>query len=387
MRVAVGKDDHVARDELHLFLADQAAVAAAFGQDVVRDQVLGGGHDPGRELLGGHGLDAPRLRRLDRVEVGAIEADDTQQVGERVHGQGILAFGRHMLGALEGRALLPIRRRLALFCVHPFGISIGATVRQVAVSAVLALLPIPAITQRAGYRLPQGDTLRYREVTESHVELRLPDRTVTVTGQHDARIALVRERGDTTTAWYEQLILSSATPLGETRPSTDAALHLPFRLILSSAGRVTLLSAPVFPSEIAAQTDLSHQFEDFFVSVPGSELRPSVTWADTLDNNSAGRPQDTYRSRHIRRCRALRDTIVAGGAAAVVIAVEQDMTIRATSPLEHDPTIVGTHLEGREEGTAVLDDRGRGGWFPACVGGTCQASRRSRGRTGKSRCR
>ena len=84
--VAVGKDDHVARDQLDLVLADQATVAAAVGEDVVRDQVLRGRHDPGRELLGGRGLDAPGPRRLDREEEGAIQADDAQQVGERVHG-------------------------------------------------------------------------------------------------------------------------------------------------------------------------------------------------------------------------------------------------------------------------------------------------------------
>ena len=72
--------------QLDLFLAEQAPVAAALGQDVVRDQVLRRGHDPGRELPGGGGLDAPGLRRLDREEVGAIEADDAQQVGEGVHG-------------------------------------------------------------------------------------------------------------------------------------------------------------------------------------------------------------------------------------------------------------------------------------------------------------
>jgi hypothetical protein len=45
VRVPVGEDDHVAGDQLDLFFADQAPVAMAFGQDVVRDQVFGIGHD------------------------------------------------------------------------------------------------------------------------------------------------------------------------------------------------------------------------------------------------------------------------------------------------------------------------------------------------------
>ena len=78
--VAVGKDNHVARDQLDWFLPDHTPVTAAFGDDVVRDQVLGTGHDPGRELPGGHCLDAPGVRRLDREKERAIEADHTQQV-------------------------------------------------------------------------------------------------------------------------------------------------------------------------------------------------------------------------------------------------------------------------------------------------------------------
>ena len=42
-----------------------------------------------------HGSD-----RLDREEVGAVEADDTQQVGEGIHRRGILA-------ARQGRGVLP----------------------------------------------------------------------------------------------------------------------------------------------------------------------------------------------------------------------------------------------------------------------------------------
>src|SRR5207244_7713362 len=80
VRVAVREDDHVPRDELDLLLAHDASVTTTFGQDVVGDQVLCGRHDPRRELPGRHGLGAPGLRRLDRVKVGAIQADNTQQV-------------------------------------------------------------------------------------------------------------------------------------------------------------------------------------------------------------------------------------------------------------------------------------------------------------------
>jgi hypothetical protein len=88
--IPVGEDEYVPRQQLDLVLAQHAAITAAFGQDVVRDEVLCIGQDTGRELPGGYGLDAEWPRRLDREEVRAIEADDTQQVRERVHRPGIV---------------------------------------------------------------------------------------------------------------------------------------------------------------------------------------------------------------------------------------------------------------------------------------------------------
>jgi len=62
------------------FVADHAAITAAGSDDVIRDQMLGHGHDAWRELPGGHGLDPPWFSGLDRVEVCAIEADYAEKV-------------------------------------------------------------------------------------------------------------------------------------------------------------------------------------------------------------------------------------------------------------------------------------------------------------------
>lgn len=212
----------------------------------------------------------------------------------------------------------------------------------------------PGVSQQAQYRLTARDTLRYHELTESHIVLHPPGDSVVITSRHDATIALAAERGDTATAWYEQLTLTGTNPGGATRTNTDGALHLPFRLVVAPSGQATLVAAPAFPSEVAAQTDLSHQFEDCFITLPRDGLRPNATWADTIENSHAGSPRDTYQSRHIRRYRVLRDTVVSGRVAAVVIAVGQEMTLRATSPLETQPVTVLTQLRGTEEGTAVF---------------------------------
>ena len=220
--------------------------------------------------------------------------------------------------------------------------------------AILPALTMQLAAQQASYRFPPRDTLKYHEITLSRIELRPARGPVTLTTRHDAKIALTTDRGDTVTAWYEELSLSSTSPQGERRPSTDGALHLPFRLALAHGGQVTALSAPSFPPEIASQSDLTHQFEDFFISLPASAIRPLASWADTLESSTAGSPRDTYQARHIRRYRALRDTVLAGGLAAIVIGFEQEITVRSSSPMQNAAVTIYTRLEGHEEGTAVF---------------------------------
>jgi hypothetical protein len=222
-----------------------------------------------------------------------------------------------------------------------------------------ALALFPALTlqlgaQQASYRFSPNDTVRYHEVTEGRIELRPPGGAVILNTRHDAKIALATERGDTVTAWYEELTLSTTSPQGEWHPLTSAALHLPFRLVFTRAGQVTTVSAPSFPSEIVAHTDLDRQFEDFFISLPKSALRPDVTWTDTAENTRSGSPQDTFHIRHIRHYRALRDTVLADNLNAIVIAIEQEITLRSSNPMKNAPVTIFTRLEGREQGTAVF---------------------------------
>jgi len=222
-----------------------------------------------------------------------------------------------------------------------------------------SLAVVPALTlqlpaQQASYRFPPNDTARYHEITESRIELRPPRGTVILNTRHDAKIALATVRGDTVTAWYEELTLSSTSPQGEWHPSTSAALHLPFRLVFTRAGQVTTVSAPSFPPEIASRTDLDRQFEDFFISLPTSALRPQLTWTDTVENTTSGSPQDTFHIQHIRHYRALRDTVLADHVNAIVIAIEQEITLRSSSPMKNAPVTIFTRLEGREEGTVVF---------------------------------
>jgi hypothetical protein len=220
---------------------------------------------------------------------------------------------------------------------------------------LLSTVTLPLAAQQASYRLSPNDTLRYHEVTEGRIELRPGPDAVILKTRHDAKIALLAERGDTVTAWYEELVLSSTSPEGEWHPSTSEALHQPFRLVFTPGGKVTTVSAPSFPAEIASHTELHREFEDFFISLPTSALRPRVTWTDTVENTTSGSPEETLQSRHIRHYRVLRDTVLADHVKAIVIAVEQEITLRSSSPMKNAPVTIFTRLEGREEGTAVFN--------------------------------
>jgi hypothetical protein len=203
------------------------------------------------------------------------------------------------------------------------------------------------------YRLVPGDTLRYTEQTEGRITMRMPQGPIDVATTHEAAIAVVAERADTVLAWYERLTLTQTGGGSAQRPGTDSALRRPFRLLFPPDGRVATVSTPIFPAAVARQTDLTHQFEDFFISLPAAALRPGATWSDTVEVTTAGRPQDSYRSHRVRSYRVLRDTTVAG-ARAVVIGIEQTITLAGTSPFEGQPVTASTRLDGRESGIAVF---------------------------------
>jgi hypothetical protein len=80
VRVAVGKYDHVARLQEHLLLAAESAPAAPRCQDVIRDQMLGLGQNPGCELRRRSRGCGPGVPGLDRKKVRAAESYGAQHV-------------------------------------------------------------------------------------------------------------------------------------------------------------------------------------------------------------------------------------------------------------------------------------------------------------------
>jgi hypothetical protein len=148
-----------------------------------------------------------------------------------------------------------------------------------------ALHPAAARGQDAAYARAPGDTLRYREVTRSTLVIRPPERgrEMRTRGGHDAVLAIAFEPGGRAQAWYESLRISRRRGwFGSARPATAAALGRPFVLRFGERGEVETLSAPVFPPSFQGVADLTRQFEDYFLRLPGGALTPGREWADTV---------------------------------------------------------------------------------------------------------
>ena len=209
-------------------------------------------------------------------------------------------------------------------------------------------LPVGAQTT---YAAP-GDTLRYREVTQGKFTLSGPQGDIPVSIEQRSQIAVVRLRGDSARAWYDSLAISASSPAGDQRPATDSALKLPFRLAFDSRGRVKVVQAPVFPKSFEGMTDLSHQFDDFFLRLPAKPLTVGLAWSDSLSRTDSTAEKFTRWASNADY-RVERDTVVAG-APAVIVSVKQRVKISGEGPVPNQPMRATSALDGTEEGFFVF---------------------------------
>jgi hypothetical protein len=78
-----------------------------------------------------------------------------------------------------------------------------------------------------------------------------------------------------------------------------------------------------------------------------------LAWSDTLTSDRSAQPGGTLVSRNVRSYRVERDTVV-GGVRAVVIRVDHELRIDASSPMEGQNATVHVTLAGTERGTAIF---------------------------------
>ena len=222
--------------------------------------------------------------------------------------------------------------------------------RTIVASAALLACALPAHAQNSYASAP--DTLRFRETTRMNMTLTMPQGEIPMSMEQSAKLSLVRLPGDSARAWFDSLAISGKTPQGDIKPATDSALNRMFRLGLDARGRVKNVSAPQWPACLTGVTDLSHQFDDFFLRLPAKPLTVGAAWSDTTTLTDS--TTEKY-SRWVRTAdyRVERDTLV-GAVPALVISAKQKLGVTLSQPVPGQQMRTDAQLSGEESGFFVF---------------------------------
>lgn len=220
--------------------------------------------------------------------------------------------------------------------------------------AILCAPSVVAAQDSGPYRLPPGDTIRYREVTNGETIIRTPQGDLVSTSEHDATIGVVGAGEGVARAWFEALRLRAVGPTGDQSPSTAELIGRPYELAFPASGDVEVLGVPEFPAAVAAITDLTHQFFDFFAALPAVEPSNGYAWVDTIRSQVEGGGLGSQFNESIRRFQVRGDTIL-NGSAAKVIDVAATLRMEATGPVEGQPMTLTTVMQGGDAGVLIFD--------------------------------
>jgi hypothetical protein len=220
---------------------------------------------------------------------------------------------------------------------------------------VAAAFVAPAVlgAQLPLYRRSAPDTIRFREVTTTEAVIQTPGGATPLTSTQRSLVAVAFLPNDSARAWYEELMLEASGSHVTEHPTTTAALRQPFALRVDPRGRVQTLAAPNFPAALNRIADLRHQFDDFFLRLPAAPLRRGLAWSDTLARQDSTPGGGYSRNNSIARYRVERDTVVAG-TKGVVIAMDQQVRLVTGGPIEGQPVMAESVLEGTDRGSYVF---------------------------------
>jgi hypothetical protein len=216
------------------------------------------------------------------------------------------------------------------------------------IAATVLALPAGAQTAYA----PPGDTVRFREVTLIEMKISTPQGEFPIKSEHKATVAFARVTADSARAWYEALSIGMMGPMGNQQPATDSALNAPFSMRFDNRGRVRNPAAPKFPASFEGVTDLSRQFDDFFLRLPAQPLRAGLVWTDTSSRVDST-AEKSSRWNAISTYRVERDTTV-DGIRAMVISMKQQVRTQSEGPMQGQPARLESRLEGSEDGIVVF---------------------------------
>ena len=207
--------------------------------------------------------------------------------------------------------------------------------------------------QSTAYRRSRSDTLRYREVGETVNTMSGRGGDFVATNHHDALVAVAFGGADSAVAWFDSVALKSTSPRGTFEPNTAPVVGKPFHLLFDARGRVETLATPTFPESFAAITDLSTQFDDFFVRLPDAELEIGLSWADTVVRGDSASAESWSRYRSEWELHVVRDTVV-DDRLAFVIESYQILSTSSLGPVEGEDLQLRSELSGEERSVVVF---------------------------------
>lgn len=131
-------------------------------------------------------------------------------------------------------------------------------------------------------------------------------------------------------------------------PETGSLIRKPFALTFDSRGRTAVTMAPPLPQELQGVSDLSHQFDDFFMRLPAQPLRVGLAWTDTSarTDTTGGK---SIRINTIANYRVERDTTV-GSEAALYISMKQQTTMVSDAAVPGQDMRMQSNMSGGDEG-------------------------------------
>ncbi len=213
--------------------------------------------------------------------------------------------------------------------------------------------------QSTEYRRSRADTLRYREVGETVNTMSGRGGDFAATNHHDALVAVAFGGADSAIAWFDSVALKSTSPRGTFEPNTGPVVGKPFHLLFDARGRVETLTTPTFPQSLTAITDLSTQFDDFFVRLPDAELEIGLAWADTVVRGDSASAESWSRFSSEWELHVARDTVVDDMPAFVIVSY-QILTTSSVGPVEGENLQLRSELSGEERSVVVfLPEAGR----------------------------
>ena len=203
----------------------------------------------------------------------------------------------------------------------------------------------PAWAQAPAYNTSPGDSMSYREVTETTIRLQTPQGNIAVQSAHDATITLRFIESGLAHASYTALTLNMDMQGQSTSPDTDSILDVPYVLTFPANGRIETNETPDFPESIREITDLTQQFDDFFLVLPDALLTTGYAWTDSTSTET-----ETIQ-RHIKtgQYEVVGDSVVVG-IPVKVIAATLTSVITTTEDGPAPGMTTTSELSGTEEG-------------------------------------